>query len=49
MKSRGALSTDQFNYTMSDNHSGGNVKTDSAAFTITINGANDDPIANDDR
>ena len=40
--------TDTFTYRMSDNHPFGNVKTDTATLTITINGANDAPVANDD-
>ena len=39
--------TEVFTYTLSDNHSGGNVKTDSATLTITINGANDTLLAED--
>ncbi|MCD4780029.1 MAG: tandem-95 repeat protein [Candidatus Omnitrophica bacterium] len=40
----GDSATDSFNYTVSD----GNGGTDEATVTITINGVNDAPVANDD-
>ena len=36
---------ENFTYTLSDNHPDGNVKTDTANLTITINGANDSLLA----
>ena len=41
----GASLTEVFTYRLSDNHSGGNVKTDTAQLTITINGADDSLLA----
>ena len=40
----GDTATDSFNYTVSDGHGG----TDTATVTVTIIGANDTPVANDD-
>src|SRR5207237_129880 len=40
----GQSTTDSFNYTVSDGHGG----SDTAVLTVTINGANDAPLAVDD-
>jgi len=42
--SAGETITQQFQYTLSDNHGA----TDTSAFTVTVTGANDGPVANDD-
>ena len=41
----GSSLQETFTYTVSDNHATGNVKTDTAVLTITINGANDTLLA----
>lgn len=42
--SAGETIAQQFQYTLSDNHGA----TDAATFTVTVTGANDGPVANDD-
>ena len=41
----GSILQESFTYTLSDNHPAGNVKTDTAVLTITINGVNDSLLA----